>query len=196
MTDSRATDRTPALTLTWQITETGGFETAWITPTGPRSFTARGRVFAALPHPYWLSYALETGPDWITRTLCVTAETTDATARLDLRRSPSGRWTANGGELPWAGQDTLDCDLGFSPLTNTMPVLRHGLHRTPGSRGFHMAWISVPDLSVHASPQTYARELADRHVHFTSGDFSAEIDFDPEGFVTSYEGLAHRLVSP
>ncbi|SDK78866.1 putative glycolipid-binding domain-containing protein [Streptomyces indicus] len=237
MTDSRVQEqhrhRARTRVLTWQVTETGGFETAWVTETGPRAFTAHGRVFAALPYPYWLSYDLETGPDWITRRLTVTAETTDGTGHLepqqhlssqqhrgsyqhlgpqqhpgpqqhleshrhlDLRRDEAtGAWTANGAPLPWAGPDTLDCDLGLSPLTNAMPVLRHALHRTPGTRDFTMAWVSVPDLTVHASPQTYAYEgpgPAGTRVHFTSGAFESEVEFDASGFVTSYAGLAHRL---
>ncbi|MFJ5994815.1 putative glycolipid-binding domain-containing protein [Streptomyces sp. NPDC092370] len=36
-----------------------------------------------------------------------------------------------------------------------MPVLRHGLRRTPGERDFLMAWVSVPDLTVRPSRQTY-----------------------------------------
>ncbi len=198
MTDSRGPHRAPAGTqaLTWQVTETGGFETAWVTPTGPRAFTARGRVFAALPHPYWLSYELETAEDWITRRIRVTAETPDGTGRLDLCRDGSGGWSANGAPLPWADPAALDCDLGLSPLTNSMPVLRHGLHRTPGTHDYLMTWISVPDLTVHASPQTYAHRgpgPAGTRVHFTSGDFESEIEFDSAGFVTSYAGLAHRL---
>ncbi|WP_233416364.1 putative glycolipid-binding domain-containing protein [Streptomyces sp. N35] len=194
---ARAPAPGPARVLTWQVTETGGFETAWVTPTGPRSFSARGRVFAALPHPYWLSYELETGPDWITRRLTVTAETTDATVHLDLRRDDgSGDWTANGVPLPWADPGTLDCDLGLSPLTNAMPVLRHDLHRAPGSQDCRMAWVSVPDLTVHASPQTYTHTgpgPAGTRVHFSSGDFASDVEFDEDGFVTSYVDLAHRL---
>lgn len=37
--------------------------------------------------------------------------------------------------------DALDCDLAFSPLTNTMPVLRHRLHREPGEVRLVMAWV-------------------------------------------------------
>ncbi|WP_415947559.1 putative glycolipid-binding domain-containing protein [Streptomyces sp. KLOTTS4A1] len=195
MTDNAVPDRA----LTWQVTRTGGFETAWIRPTGPRSFSVRGRAVALLPRPHWISYALETGPDWVTRTLNVTAETSRHTRHLELTRSPDGHWTANGTALPWAGPGTLDCDLGLSPLTNSMPVLRHALHRGPGSHAFAMAWISVPDLTVHASPQTYTHTgpaPAGTRVHFASGDFASEVEFDADGQVVSYEGLAHRLAEP
>nr|WP_238431772.1 putative glycolipid-binding domain-containing protein [Streptomyces cavernae] len=80
------------------------------------------------------------------------------------------------------------------PLTNTMPVLRHSLHRTPGERDFLMAWVSVPDLTVSPSPQRYTH-LAPHRVRFTSldSDFRSDLTFDPDGLVVDYPGLAHRL---
>ncbi len=53
-----------------------------------------------------------------------------------------------------SGARRLVC-LPWSPLTNSMPVLRHGMLRSGGPVDFLMAWVSVPDLSVHASPQRY-----------------------------------------
>jgi len=49
--------------------------------------------------------------------------------------------------------DALDLDLGLSPVFITMPVLRHDLHNGGRAEEFLMIWISVPDLSIHASPQ-------------------------------------------
>ncbi|GAA3847547.1 hypothetical protein GCM10022403_094070 [Streptomyces coacervatus] len=90
----------------------------------------------------------------MTRRLMVTAETETSTRTLDLRRDDAGRWTADG--EPLRGVDgALDCDLGLCPLTNSMPVLRHGLHLAPGEREFLMAWVSVPGLVVRPSRQTY-----------------------------------------
>ena len=56
---------------------------------------------------------------------------------------------------PAAASGSLDCDLGLSPVTNLMPVLRHGL--LSGGDAFQLtaAWVSVPDLGVHADGQRY-----------------------------------------
>jgi hypothetical protein len=118
---------------------------------------ATGTQLAIDPLPYRLDYRLDASCEgFVTRSLQVEAAGQGWERRLRLERDPGDEWTADvGGEgeldLP-AGcsdisglSDALDCDLGFSPLTNSMPVLRHGLHREPGKVDFLMAWVSVPD---------------------------------------------------
>ncbi|MCM1966463.1 putative glycolipid-binding domain-containing protein [Streptomyces sp. G1] len=94
----------------------------------------------------------------------------------------------------------LDCDLGLRPMTNTMPVLRHGLHRPPGTgpHRFLMAWVSVPDLAVTPNRQTYTHLGRAEHgtrVRYESGDFRADIAFDDDGLVLDYPSLAAPLTS-
>ncbi|WP_210575360.1 putative glycolipid-binding domain-containing protein [Streptomyces sp. GESEQ-4] len=176
--------------ITWGVSESKGIETAWIELTDG-ALRARGRAVGTVPQPYWISYELDTADGFVTRRLRVTAETHSGTQDLDLRHDGEGRWTADGERLP--GIDgALDCDLGLCPLTNTMPVLRHGLHRTPGEEDFLMAWVSVPDLTVQPSPQRYTH-LDRGRVRFTSGDFRSNLVFDADGLVVDYPGLATRL---
>jgi hypothetical protein len=85
------------------------------------------------------------------------------------------------------------------PVTNTMPVLRHGMLGGGEPREFVMAWVSVPELSVRASVQRYTfvrREAADDAglsvIRYQSGDFSADVVFDAEGFVVDYPYLGRR----
>jgi hypothetical protein len=64
-----------------------------------------------------------------------------------------------------------------------------------------MVLISVPDLSIHASPQryTFAERLANSHklVRFESvgedDDFVANVVFDPKGLVVDYPCIAARI---
>src|SRR6266702_2778416 len=131
--------------------------------------------------------------------------------KLDLRRTRAGKWsiraTADGlVALPGPGgevadfSEALDCDLGLSPLTNSMPVLRHDLLRGGGPLDLLMAWVSVPDLSVHASRQryTFVRAAAGgavvRYESLDSG-FTADITFDSEGLVIDYPGIGRRMPS-
>ncbi len=90
--------------------------------------------------------------------------------------------------------ETLDCDLGLSPLTNSMPVLRHGLLRGGGPVDFLMAWVSVPDLAVRASRQRYTFVRAEGKgavVRYESldGEFTTDITFDGDGLVVDYPGI-------
>ena len=83
-------------------------------------------------------------------------------------------------------------DLGYSPLFNSLPVLRFALHRGGDARDFTMAWVSVPDLAVRRSGQRY-EPLRPGAVRYRSGTFSAEIELDEDGFVVRYPGLAERI---
>ncbi|MFE7273515.1 putative glycolipid-binding domain-containing protein [Streptomyces sp. NPDC057623] len=177
--------------ITWEVSGSQGIETAWV-ELGDDTLRGRGRAVGTVPEPYWISYELDTTDAFVTRRLQVTVESVDGVRTLDLRHDGAGRWTANGEPVP-AVDGALDCDLGLCPLTNTMPVLRHGLHLAPGEREFLMAWVSVPDLAVLPSRQTYTH-LGQHRIRFVSGDFRSDIGFDDGGFVVDYPGLATRLV--
>jgi len=104
---------------------------------------------------------------------------------------------APAGPIPWL-DGALDCDLGLSPLTNSMPALRHRLLEEDGSVDLLLAWVSVPDLGVHASRQRYTA-LRDRPggrlIRFESLDsgFTAELAFDADGLVVDYPGIGRQL---
>jgi hypothetical protein len=83
-------------------------------------------------------------------------------------------------------------DLAYSPLFNSLPVLAHGLHRGGAPREFVMTWIAVPELEVSRSEQRY-EPLGDGTVRFSAGSFTADVEFDAEGFVVRYPGLAERV---
>ncbi|MFF7790522.1 putative glycolipid-binding domain-containing protein [Streptomyces sp. NPDC007991] len=178
--------------ITWDVSASRGVETAWV-ELGGGVMRARGRAVGTVPEPYWVSYELETAEGFVTRRLSVTVETQTQDRALDLRHDGHGRWTAGGEPLPDV-DGALDCDLGLCPLTNTMPVLRHGLHRTPGEREFLMAWVSVPDLAVRPSLQTYTH-LGPGRVRYASGDFRSDLEVDGEGYVVEYPSLARRLTA-
>jgi hypothetical protein len=173
--------------ITWDVSESGGYETAWV-DLDERALRARGRAVATVPETHWISYELDTTDGFVTRRLQVEAATPHGTGVLDLRRDDQGHWTMNGERIPRI-DGALDCDLGLCPLTNSMPVLRHGLHRTPGEREFLMAWVRVPELTVEPSRQTYTH-LGPGRVRFASGDFRSDLEFDADGCVVTYPGLA------
>ena len=173
----------------------------------PARFTATARASPpSTPSPYRVT----TGPEWITRELEVTSRGDGWWRSLALRRGDDGRWTAawdgeGDGRLPEVLPDldeALDCDLGLCPLTNTMPILRHdyvgAAHRgETGSRDFLMAWVSVPDLAVHRSPQRYEVsepvDLGGALVGYASERFRTTLEVDADGLVVNYPGLARQL---
>ncbi|MGW0063716.1 putative glycolipid-binding domain-containing protein [Streptosporangium sandarakinum] len=164
---------------------------------------AVGVAIGADPLPYRLEYTLRTFPGYLTETLSVRAHGAGWHRALDLRRSEHGTWSCETKEVghlagPSPGGNVqalngaLDCDLGLSPLTNTMPVLRHGLNECEGRMDLVMALVEVPHLRVLRHAQRYTH-LEPGLVRYESEGFTADLSLDTDGIVTDYPGLA-RLV--
>ena len=171
-----------AFALIWALPEEHRREIAWIELGADTTLRARGRQWSRLDPPgYALSYELETSAGYVTERLDVRV---DRGPGLSLVRGESAELDG----LP-------DCDLGFSPLTNAMPVLRHRSHGGEEPFEIDVAWVSVPDLAVHRDHQIYEPK-GTRYVRFRSpeADFERMIELTPAGFVLNYPDIA-RLVT-
>jgi uncharacterized protein len=168
--------------LLWALPEEERREIAWIELGDDATLSARGRQWCAGEPRYLLEYQLETGPGYVTERLHASIA---GGAELTLVRGQST-------EL--AG--VLDCDLGFSPLTNAMPVLRDRMHEGGEAREIDVAWVSVPDLAVHRDHQIY-EPLGARRIRFRSpeADFERVIELTPNGFVRHYPDIAHHVAT-
>src|SRR5690348_1731396 len=171
--------------------------------------SASGVAIGSEPLPYRLDYTFASRSRFVTKWIEVESRGQGWRRSLRLKRDRAGewdaRWETHGEALlppPSGDMHTLheaqDCDLALSPLTNTMPVLRHGLLRGGGPLDLLMAWISVPDLSIVPSRQRYSLVRTDELVSVVryeseSRDFTAEIVFDEDGLVVEYPGIGHRL---
>lgn len=130
---------------------------------------------------------------------------TDESGDVPRHFAPMG--IADGEEDLFA--DAVDVDLAHCPVTNTMPIRR--LNLTGPDAHPHdlvMAWISLPDLTVHAAQQVYApasdgsallantldERVADvvRYRSLTRG-VEVELSVDANGIVVTYPDLATRL---
>jgi uncharacterized protein len=198
--------------LLWSGTDEWRAECASV-DLGSNGMTAAGTQLGADPVPYRADYELDAADGFVTQSLLVEVTGEGWARRIQIERDVGGGWScdtdASGEvELPPPGGDAamlgaaLDCDLGLSPLTNFMPVRRHGLHEGGESRDFLMAWVSVPDLALCASRQRYEpvrRDPDSAVVRFVDlglhEGFTAELELDSDGLVVNYPGLARR-VSP
>jgi hypothetical protein len=172
--------------------------------------SAEGVAIGWDPLPYRLEFTLETGPGWVTKRLDVTTRSDGWRRHLDLQRSTTGAWTVEAAatgnldvDLEPPGGDVstfaeaLDCDLGLSPLTNSMPALRHDLLRTDDAIQFVMAWVAVPALAVRRSDQRYT-PLGDapkglRRIEYRSTGFVSELLFDRDGICVDYPQLGRAV---
>ena len=92
-------------------------------------------------------------------------------------------------DVDLAGADFFD--LGWSPLFNSLPVIRDGLLDAGPPRDYLMRWVDVPSLAVSMSEQRY-EPLGDGVVRFRAGDFVSDLTFDADGFVVTYPGIGAR----
>ncbi len=186
----------------WRGLDAWRAEAASVAPLGTRLF-ANGNQLGVEPRPYRLVYDLRTGEDYVAEELRVKAWSDGWDREITVVRTPEGHWRIEMVERgdgapawheprPEALAGALDCDLGFSPLFNSLPVLRHRMHEGGEPRDFVMAWISVPDLTVRRSEQRYT-PLGPGRVNYASGTFSAGIHFDEHGLVRLYEDFLERV---
>jgi hypothetical protein len=174
---------------------------------------ARGTMTAATPVPFVCRYELYTDDAWVTARFEATVEGAGFRRGVRLERAAS-RWRVTASEQgdldatlvaaghPRAGlggaedpdrlRAALDVDLGYSPLTNTLPLRRLAPLAVDTAHPVDVAWVLLPSLEVVPSTQIYTSLGPDR-VRFRSGSFTADIGVDGDGYVTHYPGLAERV---
>ena len=200
--------------LCWQRVDSTGIEHVLFDDRS--GLYARGTIVGTDPLAYSGSYELLADQEWASARLTINVEGAGWLRSLKLERA-AGRWHATAGEqgdldaaLMHEGQaraqlpgvenpdrlvTALDVDLGYSPLTNTLPIRRLGLRAaaTGTQQTVAVAWVLVPSLVVVPAQQTYT-VVGLGTIRYSSGDFSAELTVDGDGFVTHYPGLA-KLVT-
>jgi len=137
--------------------------------------------------PWRIDYAIKLDSAGRTRLLTIGADglADGAPVRVDIRLEADGdgRWR-RGGDLVIDDRDTLDCDLGFSPSTNTLPIRRLGL-AIGETREIAVAWVLFPSFEIVVGRQSYER-LAERTWRYLSTGFEAELTVDDDGLVNTY----------
>ena len=135
-----------------------------------------------------VAHVEQTAPDFVA---CGTQ--LGVTYELRYRIHPQGL------HLELVGEQTLDLeldaadffDLGWSPLFNSLPVIRDGLLHPGPPRDYLMRWVDVPSLQVSLSEQRY-EPLGNGVVRFRAGEFVSDIRFDAQGFVVNYPEIGRR----
>ncbi len=185
--------------LTWQAEDGAGLE-------GVRLLLGHGGGFRALSRmvraDFTASYRLVVRDDGVVERLSVTAATAERERHLTMNRTDDGYWlldTGNGGSRAEFG-GAQDVDLEFSPLFNTLPIRRLGLHREAGDHTLPMLFVHLPDLRVELVQQRYRTVSplggdGTAAVGFAWDDFATELVVDGDAIVQHYPGLA-RLLTP
>ena len=189
--------------LTWQAEDGHGLEGVRMIP-GHGGFRALGRMVRVEPTGgFTSSYRLVVGEDGRVSRLSVTSATAERERHLTINRTDDGVWLLDTGSGSGAVRDdcagAVDVDLAYSPMFNTIPIRRLGLHREAGEHTLPMVFVSLPDLEVRVVEQTYRtvsvfdEDSGHAAIGFRWDDFTADLVVDADGVVASYPGLARRL---
>jgi hypothetical protein len=203
-----AEPNSPVRTVLWQGIALPGSE--WCTlEREPEGWRFQGIVLTAVATvPVLVQYAIALASDWSTRAVEIVmrsgAESEPRTLKLTV--TPDYHWqiAREPSPDPAVPQDDamalhglVDVDLGFSPVTNTLPIRRLD-PAIDEAVAVTAAWVRFPELTIEPLSQQYIR-LAERRYRYESagGAFVAEIEVDDLGLVTAYEGGWQRIaVSP
>ena len=137
-----------------------------------------------------LQYVIDCDERWRTRSALIEGTASGAAIRVALEADGEGAWRRDGEPLPTLA-GALDVDLGFTPATNTLPILRLAL-RVGETTPVRSAWLRFPELRLEPLEQTYTREAERvfRYRAMVDGEpFVARLDTDAFGRVLRYEGL-------
>src|SRR5919107_2712530 len=202
-----ATDlNNPVRTLLWQRIDSPGSEWCAL-ERDPDGWRLRGIVLAAVATvPVLVHYEVGLATDWSTRVveIAMRSGAESEPRRLKLTVAPDQHWQIEREPVPdpampvddlAALHGLVDVDLGFSPVTNTLPIRR--LDPAIGEAvAVTAAWVRFPELTIEPLPQTYTR-LAERRYRYESagGAFIAQIEVDDLGLVTTYEGAWQRIAA-
>jgi hypothetical protein len=153
-------------------------------------FIACGEVRAVLDGtPLTASYEVKADSAWVTREVRVTVE---GGKQLAVVSDGAGHWRHENGAAIHALDGCIDPDISMTPFTNTLAIRRLDL-KVGEAAEIRVAYVLVPELSLHAAPQRYTR-LAERLWRFEGFDihFTADLTVDEHGFVVEYPGLFRR----
>ncbi|MBW3634079.1 MAG: putative glycolipid-binding domain-containing protein [Chloroflexi bacterium] len=196
----------PLRTVLWQRIVSPGSEWCAL-EREPDGWQLQGIVLAeAASAPVLVQYVVALGADWSTRAVQIVMRsgavaelralkiTVDFEQRWQTERKPTPDPATPPDDLE-ALHGLIDVDLGFSPVTNTLPIRRLD-PAIGGAVDVVAAWVRFPELTIGPLPQRYIR-LAERRYRYESagGAFVAEIEVDDLGLATTYEGGWQRIAA-
>jgi hypothetical protein len=173
--------------IAWQRLDVPGAEWCEVERTADGTRIAGVVIVPDDGRPCRVDYVLGLDPESRTRQVDVNAVgPTGSAVSVHLTADGRGTWHSSAG-LVLESPAAIDADLGFSPITNSLPIWRLGL-RVGETREIEVAWVLFPSLEVVHGRQSYERLDELTYVYRSSG-FGAQIETFPNGLVKEYRGL-------
>jgi uncharacterized protein len=145
-------------------------------------------VFVDAADPCRVDYEIHCDAQWTTRTCVLSGSIGARRVHLQIERDVTGEWSVDGTKVA-AIRGCNDVDLGFSPVTNLLPIRRLAL--AVGAHALvRAAWVRFPELTVEVLEQSYVRVASDRYQYESAGGaFRRELTVDDFGAVIEYPGF-------
>jgi len=177
-------------TILWQRLDTSGHEVARISQQSDGWLLDGVAVFVESGTPCRVEYEIWCDGHWTTQRCVLRGAIGDRSVHLEIERDSAGAWSVDGVENATL-RGCADVDLGFSPVTNLLPIRRLAL--PIGARAsVRASWVRFPELTLEILEQTYARIATDRYIYESAGgEFRRELTVDDFGCVIEYPGLWH-----
>jgi hypothetical protein len=171
--------------IIWKRLDVPGHESAWVFADDGNWILDGSAVFLWDRKVCRLDYLIECDDAWNTAAATVNGWVGDDVVDVEIEVASGERWTINGEPCPEV-DGSIDIDLNFSPVTNTLPIRRLDLSEG-GSERVRSAWLRFPSFKLEALAQTYTR-LAKATYRYESGTgtFVRELEVDEFGLVTDY----------
>ncbi|NLU83537.1 putative glycolipid-binding domain-containing protein [Rhodococcus sp. HNM0569] len=181
--------------LTWRAHTVPRMESVRVQLVGKR-IKAAGRIIGAesSEHPaFSASYDLVTDEAGVTRRLSLRLAVAAGERQMSISRDEEGTWMVENGANHQRSRfdGALDVDVVLSPLFNTLPIRRLGLHEQSEDVQVPVVYVNLLDLRVEGAALTYSSG-ADG-IHVLSPVSSSSVTVDSAGFVVDYPGLAQRI---
>ena len=184
-------------TVTWLSSDWNGQETCTLSQRSDGWQLAGRATGDAEGQPVTVDYAISTDQAWRTRRVSVSMSTEHLQSHqlCVIERDNQGHWTAQGEDCPPLDsiQGLHDIDIQITPASNSLPINRLNLAIGEGS-DVTAAWVRIPEFVLEPLRQRYTR-IADRTYAYASndGDFTATLEVDDLGLVTTYDPGWTRL---
>ncbi|WP_237774579.1 putative glycolipid-binding domain-containing protein [Actinosynnema sp. ALI-1.44] len=186
--------------MTWQGIDSARLESVRLLVADNR-LRASGRLIAAATtdtEAYSASYEAATDQYGGFHRLLIRATTAEEERQISVNRTEDGTWLVDRGQGTErsACGGALEVDVAGSVLFNSLPIRRLGLHRESGRHELPVVYVSLPDLSVRVSQQTYTTvSVGDESsvITYTHEAFTTDMTVDSTGFVTECPPLVRRV---
>jgi hypothetical protein len=124
--------------------------------------------------------------------------TVDTERQISVGRTEDGVWLIDRGEGTSRKEfdGAADVDVAGMVTFTALPIRRLALHRKPATHELPVVYVSMPDLTVTLTKQTYRTVEVTAEgavINYSVPDFTADLTVDRNGMVIDYPGIAKRV---